>query len=64
VEFEWDPRKAHENLVKHGVTFESAKKAFDDPHLVLAIREDRVRLIGAGYWRRGKVFYEKANRLR
>ena len=91
MDFEWDPRKAQENVLKHGVTFEAAKQVFDDPRLVLAedaehggsepryfafgmldsgiltvrftIRGDRVRLIGAGYWRRGKLFYEKANRL-
>ena len=27
------------------------------------VRGDRVRIIGAGYWRKGKVFYEQANRL-
>lgn len=29
--FEWDPRKAHTNIRKHGVTFEEATKVFDDP---------------------------------
>lgn len=28
--FEWDNDKAASNLVKHGVSFEDAKKAFDD----------------------------------
>jgi len=27
------------------------------------IRGDKVRIIGAGYWRRGKAFYEEANQL-
>jgi uncharacterized DUF497 family protein len=26
-------------------------------------REECVRIIGAGYWRRGKAFYEETNRL-
>ena len=26
-------------------------------------RENRIRIIGAGYWRKGKVFYEKENKL-
>jgi len=26
-------------------------------------REDRIRIIGAGYWRRGKKIYEEQNRL-
>jgi len=31
VEFEWDPRKAATNLVKHGVSFEEAGTVFGDP---------------------------------
>ncbi len=27
------------------------------------VRGDRVRIFGAGYWRRGKAFYEEANHL-
>ena len=27
------------------------------------IRGERVRIFGAGYWRKGKVFYEKANQI-
>jgi uncharacterized DUF497 family protein len=29
--FEWDPRKAAANLVKHGVSFDEATTAFADP---------------------------------
>jgi hypothetical protein len=29
--FEWDDRKAGSNLGKHGVSFEDARAAFDDP---------------------------------
>lgn len=29
--FEWDPRKARTNYFKHGVTFEEAATAFQDP---------------------------------
>jgi len=29
--FEWDEAKARRNYSKHGVTFETAKKAFADP---------------------------------
>ena len=29
--FEWNPRKAHTNIRKHGVTVEEATKVFDDP---------------------------------
>lgn len=30
-QFEWDPEKAIANFAKHGVTFEEARDAFDDP---------------------------------
>jgi uncharacterized DUF497 family protein len=30
VEFEWDDEKARSNLEKHGVSFEVAKKVFED----------------------------------
>ena len=31
IEFEWDNRKAAENLRKHGVSFDEARTAFSDP---------------------------------
>ncbi len=27
------------------------------------VRGERIRIIGAGYWRKGRDFYEKANRI-
>jgi uncharacterized DUF497 family protein len=30
-DFEWDEAKAVENYAKHGVSFEQAREAFDDP---------------------------------
>lgn len=30
IRFEWDPRKAHSNEEKHGVSFEEAKSVFWD----------------------------------
>jgi uncharacterized DUF497 family protein len=38
--FEWDPEKAASNLRKHRVSFETAKKVFDDP--LASWRQDRV----------------------
>jgi len=38
-DFEWDDAKAAENLANHGVRFEAARLAFDDPFAVA--REDR-----------------------
>jgi len=31
MRFEWDPAKAEKNLRKHGVSFEEASSAFNDP---------------------------------
>ena len=31
MEFEWDKNKAASNLSKHGVSFDEARTAFDDP---------------------------------
>ncbi|HEY7389784.1 MAG TPA: BrnT family toxin [Bryobacteraceae bacterium] len=35
IEFTWDGAKAKRNLKKHGVSFETAKQAFFDPHLIV-----------------------------
>jgi uncharacterized DUF497 family protein len=37
--FEWDQRKAAENLTKHGIPFEYATRVFDDPYRIE--REDQ-----------------------
>ncbi len=34
IEFEWDPNKAASNKRKHGVSFETASRAFSDPNCV------------------------------
>jgi uncharacterized DUF497 family protein len=33
--FEWDPRKATENLLKHGISFDEAMTVFGDPLAIL-----------------------------
>ena len=33
--FEWDPRKATENLTKHGISFREALTVFGDPLSIL-----------------------------
>ena len=38
--FEWDPAKAASNLRKHGVSFETAVRAFTDPYAL--VEQDRV----------------------
>ena len=36
MRFDWDGRKATSNLLKHGVSFEDAITAFDDPFALIA----------------------------
>ena len=36
IVFEWDPVKAVQNLKDHGVSFETAQGAFDDPNQVVS----------------------------
>ncbi len=43
-DFEWDDAKAARNVAGHGVTFEVARLAFDDPFAVA--REDRRQRYG------------------
>jgi len=38
--FEWDDDKAASNLLKHGVSFEQARRVFEDP-FALAFEDDR-----------------------
>jgi uncharacterized DUF497 family protein len=33
-QFEWDDRKAAENYAKHGISFELARRAFEDPFAI------------------------------
>ena len=40
IQFEWDPDKAVANLRKHGVSFETAIRAFADP--LALIEQDRI----------------------
>lgn len=37
--FEWDENKNRSNRAKHGVSFETAKRVFEDPNLIT--RQDR-----------------------
>jgi len=49
VHFVWDKRKATANLEKHGVSFEEASSAFDDPlgaYYPDTLHDDRFILIG------------------
>jgi len=53
VRFTWDPAKARKNQRIHGISFENAMEAFDDPHQVAADNyfmasdgEQRYQIIG------------------
>ena len=54
MRFDWDVSKAAANRAKHGISFEEAVTAFDDPFALVApdvihsMGEDRRWLIGAG----------------
>jgi uncharacterized DUF497 family protein len=53
IRFEWDPRKAAENLRKHGVAFTEAETVFEDDEALLlpdpdhSHGEERFLLLGA-----------------
>lgn len=49
MRFEWNARKAAANLKKHGVSFEEAQTAFDDPlgaYYPDSLQANRLILIG------------------
>ena len=55
VQYEWDNRKAADNLRKHGVDFADAIAALEDPNRLeeidtrFAYGEERMRVIGMAY---------------
>ena len=58
MRFIWDERKASANLKKHGVSFDEAASAFDDPlgaYYPDSLHEDRFILIG--YSRQHRLLY-------
>jgi len=52
IRFEWDETKNRANRKKHGIWFEEATSAFQDPHALLfsdpehSEKEERVVLLG------------------
>ena len=72
MEFEWDPRKAAANLVKHKVSFEEAATVFGDPlgRIVAdprhSIVEERLVLLGISRERRlpAVMYVERAEAVR
>jgi len=59
IEFTWDAEKAKRNLTKHGVSFETAKQVFSDPHLIVVEDcefEGEVRYHALGHAASGPCF--------
>ena len=40
ISFEWDNKKNSANFKKHGISFEKAQDAFDDPERIIALDLD------------------------
>jgi uncharacterized DUF497 family protein len=58
VRFIWDQKKATSNLAKHGVSFEEATSAFDDPLSFIAEDvEHSERLLLVGWSEPGRLLY-------
>ncbi len=59
MKFDWDPRKAALNFVKHRISFEEATTAFRDPHSTTAADPDHSadedRFIAFGLSSRGRI---------
>ena len=72
LEFEWDDAKATENYARHGVSFDLAKKVFNDPFAVERIddRQDYGRRALYHYRSRGRgeilfvAYTEREERIR
>jgi hypothetical protein len=72
LRFEWDSRKARENLTKHGVSFREATTVFGDPLSVTVSDPDHsaweTRFIDLGVSRRGRVlvvsYVERGDNIR
>ena len=67
VSFEWDENKNWLNQKKHSddeERFYCFGKVDDNIISVrFTYRDKRIRIIGAGHWRKGKQIYEKENKI-
>ena len=70
--FEWDEKKADENLRKHGVSFDEAKTVFNDPFSVTIYdpdhSSDEQRYVDIGLSLKGRLivvsYSERGERIR
>lgn len=57
-DFEWDDSKAASNIAKHGVSFEEAMTAFEDPaHLIVDDPTDPGRFILIGFSGKARLLF-------
>jgi uncharacterized DUF497 family protein len=68
-DFEWESAKAAANAKKHGVTFEEAATAFDDPHAIDAPDlADASRFVLIGFSHLARLLFvvnaERGSRIR
>ena len=68
-DFEWDSAKAAANVPKHGVTFEEATTAFDDPNAIDAPDfENSSRFVLIGFSHQTRLLFvvsaERGSRIR
>ena len=64
LRFEWDRTKDHDNQRKHGRRYDCFGQVEGGVLTVrFTYRDDVIRIIGAGYWRRGEAIYERENQI-
>jgi hypothetical protein len=63
ISFEWDEAKdlSHSNEEKRFYCF--GRLGVGIATVRFAYRNDTIRIIGAGYWRKGKRIYERENQI-
>ena len=70
IQFEWDEEKERKNIRKHGITFNLARRVFDDPYRVEiydeehSSEEDRYNTIGMVNEILFVVYTERRNNIR
>ncbi len=57
VHFEWDEKKDIYNQKAHGMSFDLARTAFDDPYMII-VRDKKHSIIEERYYCVGKVLGE------
>ena len=70
IQFEWDAEKEKKNILKHGITFNIARRVFDDPYRIEIYdevhsgEEDRYNTIGMVNEILFVVYTERKNNIR